>query len=85
MKDANNHQFFDDETYRWVPPTYRRYKLYVICAFNLINKHTKVVAYKLIHNETKITYLKMFEILKNNYFLIEKYLHATLMLHLIML
>ena len=49
-------------------PTYRRYKLYVICAFNLIYKHTKVVAYILKSNERKITYLKMFEILKNNYF-----------------
>ena len=68
MKDANNHQFFGDATYRCVPPTYRRYKLYVICSFNLIYKHTKVVAYILIPNETKITYLKVFEILKNNYF-----------------
>ena len=68
LKDANNHQYFDDATYRCIPPTYRRYKLYVINPFNLIYKHTKVAAYILISNETKITYLKMLEILKQNYF-----------------
>ena len=68
IRDKNNNQFFGDATFRCVPPTFRRFRLYIISSFNLAIKHSRIVAYILIPNETLITYQKMFEILKNKYF-----------------
>ena len=67
IKNPNIMQFFGDATYRCVPPTFRRYRLYIISGLNLNLLNTKILAYILLPNETEITYEAMFEILKKNY------------------
>ena len=62
-----NMQFFGDATYRCIPPTLRKFRLYVISAFNIILKITRIVCYSLIPNETEITYSELFRILKQDY------------------
>ena len=65
--DNKNHQYFCDTTYKCIPPTFHKYKLFVISAYNLINKNINICCFTLIPNELEITYEKLFEILKNNY------------------
>lgn len=58
IRDKNKKQFFGDETFRYVPPKFRRYRLYIISAFNLLIKYTRIISYILIPNETFVTYKK---------------------------
>ena len=67
LKNNNIYQYFGDATYRCVPPTFRKYRLYIISGFDLTKLKTKLLTYILIPNETKETYFKMFQILKENY------------------
>ena len=60
-------QYFGDATYHCIPPTIRRYKLYVISGFNLKEKKIILCCYALIPDEKNETYNKLFDILKNNY------------------
>ena len=59
-----NIQFFSDATYRCIPPTLRKFRLYVISAFNIILKLRRIVCFSLIPNETEKTYSELFRILK---------------------
>jgi len=65
IKNKDIYQFFGDATYRCVPPTFRKYRLYILSGFNLQLKKTMIVAMILIPNETQITYKEMFKNLKN--------------------
>ena len=65
--DNKNNQYFGDTTYKCIPPTFHKYKLFVISAYNLIKKNINICCFSLIPNEKEITYIKLFEILKNNY------------------
>lgn len=67
LKNNEINQYFGDATYRAVPPTMRRYRLYIISGFNLLEKHTRIGAFILIPNETESTYYNMFYYLKNNF------------------
>ena len=67
LKNNEINQYFGDATYRAVPPTMRRYRLYIISGFNLLEKHTRNGAFILIPNETESTYYNMFYFLKNNF------------------
>ena len=60
-------QYFGDATYHCIPPTLRKYKLYVISGFDLKNKKINICVYALIPDEKIETYTKLFEILKNCY------------------
>ena len=42
LKNNNIQQFFGDYTYKCIPPTINKYKLYVISGFNLKEKYTYV-------------------------------------------
>ena len=66
LMDNKNYQYFCDTTYKCIPPTFHRYKLFVISAYNLINKNISICCFSLIPNELETTYEKLFEILKNN-------------------
>lgn len=67
IKDNNIYQFFGDATYWCVSPTFRNYKLYIISRFHLKLKRTRILTYSLIPNETKTTYLILFNNLKAKY------------------
>ena len=60
-------QYFGDATYHCIPPTLRKYKLYVISGFDLKNKKINICTYALIPDEKIQIYTKLFEILKNSY------------------
>ena len=49
--------FFGDATYRCIPPILRNYKLYIWSGFNLKIKRTRLIAYALLPNQTKGTYI----------------------------
>ena len=67
FKNPEITQYFDDATYQAVPPTLRKFKLYIINGFNILEKHTRIGAFILIPNETETTYYYMFYNLKNNH------------------
>ena len=67
IRDNNIYQFFGDVIYRCVPPTFRNYKLYIISGYNLKIKRERLIAYALIPNETKATYLILFNNLKEKF------------------
>ena len=67
IKNKNIYQFFGDATYRYVSPTFRGYRLYVISGYHLILKRAIILAYILIQNETYMTYNTMFNKLKNDF------------------
>lgn len=60
LKNSEITQYFGDATYRAVPPTLRKFKLYIISGFNILEKHTRIGAFILIPNETETTYYYMF-------------------------
>ena len=41
-------QYFRDAMYHWIPPTIRKYKLYIISGFNLKEKKTQICYFSLI-------------------------------------
>ena len=65
--DRDIFQYFGGAIYRFQPPTFRAYKLYVISGFNLILKRTKILSYFLIQDETFTTYNEIFKILKKKF------------------
>ena len=67
LLNSNIEQYFGDATYHCIPPTIRKYKLYVISGFNLKDKKTHICLYALLPDEKFITYDKLFSILKNEY------------------
>ena len=67
LKNSSITQYFGDTTYRAIPPTFKRFKLYIISGFNIIEKHIRLQAYILIKNETEETYFNMFNLLKQNH------------------
>ena len=63
-------QYFGDATYHCIPPTILKYKLFVISGFNLKDKKIKkinICCYALIPNEKIETYVKLLDVLKNQY------------------
>ena len=74
LKNNNIKQFFGDCTYKCIPPTISKYKLYVISGFNLKERKIHICAYALLPDESFITYNKLFSILKNVYKFNQKYL-----------
>ncbi len=60
-------QFFGDATYHCIPPTVKKYKLFIISGFNMKLKNINICCYSLIPDEKISTYNKLFSILKENY------------------
>ena len=70
MKEIRNkiiYQYFGDTNYRFIPPSFRSYRLYVISGFNMMKKRTRILSYILIPNETEKTYKVYFSNLKNKF------------------
>ena len=65
IKNKDIYQYFGDATYRCVPPTFRKYRLYILSVFNLNLKKTMILTMILIPNEKQITYKEMFKNIKN--------------------
>ena len=58
--NSNIQQFFADTTYHAIPPTVRKFKLFVISGFNLKDKNTHLCCFVLIQNEKYDTFFKFF-------------------------
>ena len=67
IKNKEIYQFFGHSRYRYIQPTFRGYKLYIISGFNLVLKRSRILAYILIPNEAITTYNNMFNKLKNDF------------------
>ena len=65
--NTNIQQYFADTTYHAIPPTVRKFKLFIISGFNLKDKNSHICCYALIQNEKFETYFKIFSVLKNTY------------------
>lgn len=61
-------QYFVDATYHCIPPTIRRYKLFIISGFNLKEKKTYICCVALIPNKKYEAYEFLLSILKNKTF-----------------
>ena len=62
-----NNQFFCYTTYRWVPPTFKHYKLFVVSSYDFKEQKLFICAYCLIPNEFEDTYEFIFKKLKENF------------------
>ena len=67
FKNKNISQYFCDTTYYAVPPGYKDIKLFVILAFDQLEKKTLLLCMSLIKNENYETILEIIKYLKNNY------------------
>ena len=67
LLNLNIQQYFGDTTYHCIPPTIRKFKLFVISGFNLKDKITHICLYSLIPDEKYETFNKLFSVLKNSY------------------
>ena len=67
LLNLNMQQYFGDTTYHCIPPTIRKFKLFVISGFNLKDKKTYICLYSLIPDEKYETFNKLFTVLKNSY------------------
>ena len=65
--DNKTNQYFGDTTYKCIPPTFHKYKLFIISAYNFLKRNINICCFCLIPNELEITYQKVFETLKNIY------------------
>jgi hypothetical protein len=65
LRNNDKSQFFCDTTYKCVPPTLKKYKLFVISSFDFIDKRIYILAICLIPKEKQITYEHIFDKLKN--------------------
>jgi len=65
--DNKNYQYFCNATYKYIPQTFHKYKLFIISAYNLIQKNIRISCFTLIPNELEEKYQKIFGILKDNY------------------
>ena len=63
----NISKYFGDTTYHCIPPTMRKYKLFIISGFDLKKKKISICCYALIPDETFVTYNEVFSLLKQNY------------------
>ena len=54
IKKIDINQYFGDTSYRTLLSTFHKYRLYIICEFNIKNKHARIATYCLIPNETEI-------------------------------
>lgn len=57
--NINIQQYFADTTYHCIPPTIRKFKLFIISGFNLKEKKTHICCYALIPDERKETFLEI--------------------------
>ena len=55
-----NNQYFGDTTYKCIPPTFHKYKLFIISAYNLLKKNINICCFCLFPNELEITYQSVF-------------------------
>ena len=62
------YQFYGNASYRCAPPTFKNYRLYThtISGFNL-KKRIRLITYALIPYEAKVTYLILFNNLKEKF------------------
>ena len=67
LTNNNNIQYFADTTYNAVPSTNKKFKLWVLIAFNKEVQHSILYCLALIKNENKETFLTNFEYLINKY------------------
>ena len=65
IRNNDKSQYFFYTTYKCVPPTLKRYKLFVISSFDFIEKKIFICAICIIPNEKQITYENIFDKLKN--------------------
>jgi hypothetical protein len=67
LTNNNNTQFFADTTYNAVTYCNKKFKLWVLIAFNKEIQHSILCWLALIKNENKETYLTIFVYLNNKY------------------
>jgi len=65
--DINNIQYFCDTTYNAVPYSNKKFKLWVLVAFNTKVQHTILCSLALIKNENKETFLTIYDFLEQKY------------------
>ena len=68
IRNNDKSQYFCHTTYKCLPHTLKRYKLFVISSFDFIEKNIFICAICLIPNEKQITYENIFDKLKNFYY-----------------
>ena len=67
LTNKNIQQFFADTTYHCIPPTLKKFRLFVLSGFDIKEKKTHICLFALIPDEKTETYKKIFTILKNIY------------------
>ena len=66
--DNKNYQYFCDTTYKCIPPTFHRYKLFVLSAYNLINKNIRINMFRNYFKENKASnIMKCIEYIKGRF------------------
>ena len=67
IKSIHNTQYFVDVTYYCIPPNNKKYRLFVLLAFNKEKYHSTICNLSMISNENIETFYTIFDFLKNKY------------------